>query len=359
MAPSYKNIHARFRYNGKIYSRKEFQNLAHSLAESNEAFEESTGKFLIDWLDDSEFIFVNTSGSTGTPKKIKIAKQAMVNSAIATGNFFNLKPGDCILNVLPSHYIAGKMMWIRAMILGLDMDVVTPTSHPPFDTKKHYDFSAMVPLQLANVIEKTSNIKTIIIGGSSIPKTLLKTIESASSSFYETYGMTETVTHIALKRLKSKSQNSQDYFKALPNVKFYQDDKDCLKIEAPKISKDVLVTNDIVDLKSETEFKWLGRYDNVINSGGIKVFPEQIEKKLQPLISSRFIIASKFDSIFGEKVILIVESEALDTLEIKEKISNSGLLSKFEIPKDIFFVKSFVETTSGKIQRQKTINSIL
>ena len=318
-----------------------------------------TGNFLIDWLNNKDYLYVNTSGSTGQPKAIKLKKQAMVNSAIATGDFFGLQPGDTALDCLPSHYIAGKMMLVRAMILGLEIDCVEPSAHPIFDYEKHYDFSAMIPLQLKHTLNYTHNIKTIIVGGSKVTKPLLERIKNCTSKFYETYGMTETVTHVAVRQLQSKALKGEEFFNALPNVSFDQDDRNCLVIKASKLVKESLVTNDIVDLKSETSFKLLGRYDNVINSGGVKLFSEQIEDKLQPVIDERFFVAGIHDNTLGEKLVLCIENPRDSKESIMSRIKQLKGLTKYEVPKEIYITDKFKETVNGKIQRKKTINSIL
>ncbi|WP_299122618.1 AMP-binding protein [uncultured Winogradskyella sp.] len=359
MTPKYNKVHNRFKFNGLHFNFEELKEVAYSLIKEGEPFEKVTGNFLIDWLNSKDFLYVQTSGSTGYPKQIKLKKQAMVNSAIATGNFFGLEPGDNALHCLPSHYIAGKMMFVRALVLGLELDFVEPASHPIFDYEKHYDFCAMVPIQLKNTINYVQNIKTIIVGGSMVTKPLAAKIKESTSRFYETYGMTETVTHVAIKQLESKSNKGEEYFNALSDIRFSQDDKQRLIIHAPKLVEEDLVTNDLVDLKSETSFKLLGRYDNVINSGGVKLFPEQIEVKLQPVIEERYIIASEQDTTLGEKLILIVENP-LDSVDaILEKIKELKTLDKFEIPKKIYTLSKFPETNNGKIQRKKTVKAVL
>ncbi len=359
MTPTYKKIHNRFKFNGLHFNFEELKEVCYSLIKEGEPYEKVTGDFLIDWLNNKDYLYVNTSGATGQPQTIKLKKQAMVNSAIATGDFFNLKPGDTAIDCLPSHYIAGKMMLVRAMILGLEIDCVEPSAHPIYDYEKHYDFCAMIPLQLKHTINYTDNIKTIIVGGSKVTKPLLEKIKGCKSKFYETYGMTETVTHVAVRQFQSQASEGDLLFNALPNVSFGQDDRKCLVINASKLVKDALVTNDIVDLKSETSFKLLGRFDNVVNSGGVKLFPEQIEDKLQPVIDERFIVAGEEDTTLGEKLILIVENPRDSVESIGKRIKHLKGLTKFEVPKEIYISDKFIETVNGKIHRNKTIDAVL
>ena len=359
MIPKYDKVHNRFKFNGLHFNYEELKEVAYSLIKEGESFEKVTGNFLIDWLNDKDFLVVNTSGSTGKPKSIKLKKQAMVNSAIATGNFFGLKPGDTALHCLPNHYIAGKMMFVRALVLGLELDFVEPTAQPIFDYEKHYSFCAMIPLQLKKTIDYTENIDKIIIGGAKVNMPLQEKIKNCSSRFYETYGMTETVTHVAVRQLESQSEKGEIYFNALANVSFNQDERQCLIIHAPKLVNEALVTNDIVDLKSETSFNLLGRYDNVINSGGVKLFPEQIEQKLQSLIKERYIIASESDDLLGERLILIVENSSDSPDTILSKIQKLKAIDKLEIPKHIYTLNKFPETTSGKVQRKKIVIAAL
>jgi O-succinylbenzoic acid--CoA ligase len=359
MTPKYDKVHNRFKLNGLHYNQNDLKEVAYSLIKEGEAYEKETGNFLIDWLNDNDYLYVNTSGSTGQPKQIKLKKQAMVNSAIATGDFFGLEPGNAALHCLPSHYIAGKMMLVRAMILGLEIDYVEPSSHPIFDYENHYDFCAMVPLQLKHTIKYTYNIKTIIVGGSKVTQPLLERIRNCGSRFFETYGMTETVTHVAVRQLPSKRSEGDHFFKALPNVSFSQDERECLVINASKLVSEPLVTNDIVDLKTETSFQLLGRFDNVINSGGVKLFPEQIESKLQAVIDERFIVAGEADETLGERLVLIVEHPRDSVESIANRIRYVKGLTKFEVPKHIYITDKFIETVNGKIQRNKTIASVL
>ncbi|WP_034045293.1 AMP-binding protein [Wocania ichthyoenteri] len=356
MIPSYNKVHLKFKLNKVHYSYGDLIEVAYSFVKEGLPHEQIIGGFLLDWLDEKDFINVNTSGSTGKPKCIKIKKQAMVNSAVATGDFFNLKPGDSALHCLPTHFIAGKMMLVRAIALGLELDVIEPTSKLNFDSKKPYMFCAMVPLQLQNVINKCDNIRTIIVGGAAVSNVLKSDIQNIKSNVYETYGMTETVTHVAVKKLNNFRHAelvSASHFKTLPNISISQDERDCLAIDAPKLTKKTIITNDIVKLHSENEFEWLGRYDNIINSGGVKLCPEQIEAKLQNKIKQRFFITSEKEDLLGEQLVLVVEgnSNIIDNALFSD-------LEKFEKPKIVYSINQFIETSSGKIQRKKTLKHI-
>ncbi len=350
MTPTFDKVHNSFKLDGRHFSFEELKEVAYSFIKEGELFEQQIGHFLSDWLDGNDFIEVNTSGSTGTPKTIKLKKQAMVNSAIATGDFFNLRPGHTALLCLPATYIAGKMMLIRAMVLGLEIDSVQPTTTPAFDTKKHYDFCAMIPAQAEHTLSKLNNIKTLIIGGAPMSFNLKQKLQVLKTNVFETYGMTETITHIAVKQLKDQDNN---YFKTLPNITISQNKKDCLVIEAPQLTPEKIVTNDVVKLHSKTTFEWLGRQDNVINSGGVKLFPEQIEAKLQSKIDVRFFITSEADTTFGDVAILVLEADG----NLLDKAVFAGLTS-IEIPKKIYAISAFAETTSGKINRLKTLEQL-
>jgi O-succinylbenzoic acid--CoA ligase len=360
MIPSFKNIHLKFKLDGIHFNREELKEVAYSYVKEGKPYEQTIGNFLMDWLDAKTYVEVFTSGSTGTPKSIRLDKQAMVNSAIATGDFFGIQPGDSALHCLPSHFIAGKMMLVRAMILGLSLDVVAPVSNPLKNCDKNYDFCAMVPLQVENSVEDLAMIKKLIVGGAPTSKELRERLQAISTHIYATYGMTETITHIAAKPLNHLPKGFQSIYKTLPNIKVTTDDRDCLVINAPRITEEKIITNDVVEIISETEFDWLGRYDNVINSGGIKLHPEQIEEKLNEYISNRFFITAVDDAQLGQKLILLIEdaAEAINIPQLTKTIQDSKKLSKFELPKTIYTLKSFIETDSGKIQRTKTLASL-
>jgi O-succinylbenzoic acid--CoA ligase len=344
---TYKNVHNHFKLNGFHLDRKDLCRVAYSFIKEGEDYEKSVGDFILDWFDKKPYLELNTSGTTGTPKIIRIEKQAMVNSALATGDFFDLSPGDKALHCLPTKYIAGKMMFVRSFILGLDMDFVAPSSHPMLHNDTKYDFVAMVPLQAQNSLAELKNVKKMIVGGVKMSKSLEKSLSKLKTVTYETYGMTETITHIAAKKIGEK------YFTTLPNIKISQDDRNCLVIDAPKISNETIVTNDLVELINENQFGYLGRIDNVINSGGIKLIPEQIEDKLSHKIHSRFFVTGIQDPVLGEKLILVIEGEKQD---LDGSIFDE--LDKYEKPKEVFYVSKFIETHNGKIKRKEIQESL-
>jgi len=346
---TYKNIHNRFKLNGYHITLEEMFYVAYCFIKEGEPFEQHVGNFLLDWFDEKSYIELSTSGTTGTPKVIKIEKQAMLDSALATGDFFDLNPGDTMLHCLPTNYVAGKMMFVRSFILGLDMKFVEPDSDPLKNIDEEFDFCAMVPLQAKNSLEKlkAKKIKKLIIGGVKVYKALEQELVKLPMDIYETYGMTETITHIAAKKI------GENAFTVLPNVKVSIDDRHCLVIDAKNISKDKIVTNDIVNLISDTQFSWEGRIDNVINSGGVKLMPERIEDKLSTLIPRRYFVSGQADETLGQKVVLYVEGEPM---VIEESVF--AVLDKFEKPKEVVFIPKFNETATGKIMRTESIKSI-
>ncbi|MGQ3089173.1 AMP-binding protein, partial [Flavobacterium sp.] len=297
--PDYHYVHPHFKLNGFHLSEDDLCRIAYSFIKEGEAYERAVGDFVLDWFDQNSFIEMQTSGTTGAPKRIRVDKQAMVNSAIATGEFFGLRSGIKVLHCLPTQYVAGKMMLVRAFILGWDMDLVAPGSNPLERNETEYDFAAMVPLQAEHSLGKLHMVKKLILGGAKVSQALSEKLSALSTEIYETYGMTETITHIAAKRV------GEEAFTVLPNVNISKDERNCLVIDPYKICDEPVVTNDVVDIVDESHFIWLGRHDNVINSGGVKLFPEQIEEKLSGKIDRRFYVKGIADEVLGEKLVLV------------------------------------------------------
>jgi O-succinylbenzoic acid--CoA ligase len=362
MELNHKNIHPKFKFNGNHYDFQDLLEQAYCLVKEGEEYEIAIGDFLLDWLDASDTVQVNTSGSTGIPKKITLLKKQMVNSALATGAFFKLQEGTKALHCLPTTFIAGKMMLVRAMVLGWEVQCVAPSSHPLQLVKNYYDFGAMVPLQLENSASYMDQIGTLIVGGAPMSAALKLKVASLSTKKFETYGMTETITHIAVKRVNAKQISSNKLegclsFQALPKVYFSTDERGCLVINASDISDLEVVTNDVVHLISDTEFEWLGRFDNVVNSGGIKLIPEHIESKLSTLLTARFFVAGIADAVLGEKLVLVVEGLE-DPLQLQNEFKILTSLSKYEIPKEIYGIPKFLQTGNGKVNRMGTLQAL-
>jgi O-succinylbenzoic acid--CoA ligase len=301
--------------------------------------------FLTEWNNDKPFIWANTSGSTGIPKKVKLWKSKMVASARMTGSFFGLKKGQNALLVLSPNYIAGKMMIVRALIHEMDL-VLGRISSVPFnelDLKIH--FTAMIPTQVKELMANDvsfDNIQHLIIGGAPIGNDLKKEISTLSTRCFATFGMTETLSHIALAEI-----NENDLvFETLPGISIGLNSKKCLTISAPSLLDSDIETNDVVELIGHNKFIWKGRSDFVINSGGVKLHPELIEKRLASFIEQPFFISSESDAKFGDVVVLFIESDEPLELDLVFEA-----LNKFEAPKKVYYKKSFVYTETGKINR--------
>ncbi|WP_298287035.1 AMP-binding protein [uncultured Lutibacter sp.] len=345
-------IHKSFKINGESFSSID------ELILFSEGVSNEIAQFLKEWFNLEPFVEVKTSGSTGTPKIIQLQKALMINSAKATGAYFNIKENAKVLLCMSPNFIAGKMMLVRALTLGWHLDVVSATSNPLKTIKKVYDFSAMVPLQLHNSLPQINKIKKLIVGGGVVSEKLLNQLQVIKTNVYATYGMTETITHIAVKKLnnfeeKKLNLKGEFNYKTLPNITVSKDYRGCLVINAPKVANELVITNDLVELISETEFKWLGRFDTIINSGGVKLIPEQIEEKLASIIQKRFFITGISDPILGEKLILLVEGK--NDISLESKLKKKTLLSKYEKPKEIYFINAFIETPTSKINRVETM----
>ncbi|PKR80940.1 AMP-dependent synthetase [Brumimicrobium salinarum] len=307
------------------------------------------------WNSDNEVISQLTSGSTGNPKEIKIEKWKMEVSAKMTGKFLNLNNCKSALLCMSTQYIGGKMMVVRALQFNLQLYVTNVTRNPLEKITKPIDFAAMVPLQVEHILrenpEKLNLIKYLIIGGAPVSNQLIEQLKQFNCNAYSTFGMTETVSHIALKELKHTSAP----FRAIGHTKLTTKEGR-LVITNDELGLNNLETNDIVELINETSFHWLGRSDFVINSGGVKIHPEKIEEKIaETICSSNFIISSIPDDKLGNKVVFIGGDE-LKSADLKEKINN--LITPYARPKEYFFLSSLHKTPSGKIDRIKTTAAI-
>jgi len=332
-------IHKNFKLAGELHSSND---LIESLKDNTDYY-----NFLTSWFDENDFILVKTSGSTGTPKEIKLKKIDLISSSKLTADYFNLKPGDKVINCLPVEYIAGKMMLVRSLVLGLDLYLFPVNSSPIKQIQKNYDLIAFTTMQLENSILFIDRIKNVLVGGSAVNENLKQKILNINTNVYETYGMTETITHIAVRNL-TKGENE---FTTLPGIEIGKRDN-CLFIKPNHLSIEMVQTNDIVQFTNKNKFLLIGRRDFIINSGGVKLNPETIEKKLAKYISADFVISSIDNSKFGEVVALVFKKN------IPDNYSKAFThLSKYEIPKEVLVIDNFPEI-NGKINRLK-IRSII
>lgn len=322
------------------------------------------------WLRDQQNFVFHTSGSTGVPKTITVPRWKMELSANRTIKALQLQENQTALLCMNPNFIGGAMMIVRALMAKMNLIIVAPAKNPLQFVNEHFDFTAMVPMQLVEILN-TQNRRTldlidksqnILLGGAAVSASLENQARELKPTIWSTYGMTETISHIALRRLNGDRASSD--FHALDDIEISLGNSDKLRIK-DKITDDKwLETNDIVELTSKSSFKWLGRLDNVINTGGIKVFAESVERAIVPTVasssaSSRYFVSGLKDPTYGQIVTLFLESESeLDEEKLLSDIRINSGLSKYETPKRIVFLKAFPETPSGKIDKQKIIERI-
>ena len=312
-------------------------------------------EFLAQWNDTSDVIEVHTSGSTGKPKRLLVEKRRMVNSARITCDFLGLKEGDSALLCMPLDYIAGKMVVVRSLVSHLHVISVMPSSHPLKDITQPIDFAAMVPLQVYSSLqepaerERLMSIRHLIIGGGAIDDSLESQLQQFPNAVWSTYGMTETLSHIALRRISG--ENSSLWYSPLDGVDVSLSSDSCLEIYAPQVNPGKLHTNDIAELRTlpdgSKEFRILGRKDNVIDSGGIKIQAEEVERLLRPHLSCGFMITKVSDARLGEAVTLLVESDDVDNILAVCK----HVLPRHWVPRHIFPESHIPITETGKPAR--------
>ncbi|MEE0148959.1 MAG: AMP-binding protein [Segatella copri] len=341
--------------------------------------------FFSEWNNDSDRVLVHTSGSTGKPKPMMVEKKRMLNSARITCDFLGLKPGDSALLCMSLDYIAGKMVVVRSIERHLHLISVSPSGHPlknidlkdvnGKDVNGEITFAAMVPMQVYNTLqvpeerERLTHIRHLIIGGGAIDASLEKELQAlpGNITIWSTYGMTETLSHIALRRINGAE--ASEWYQPFDSVKISQTEEGCLVIDAPLVCAETLVTNDIVEIEpyiynkvEKTRFRIKGRKDNVICSGGIKIQIEEVEEFLKPHLEKPFMLAKKKDEKFGEIAVLLTEDEDLKKVEAtirrllsgKSDDSNKSSESKshkYWIPREYLHVDHLPLTETGKPKR--------
>lgn len=365
--------------NQNVYT---LEDICEGKAMPKDDFEASTFDFIKAWQSPQMQFELKTSGSTGKPKPITILRSQMQASADNTVNYLNLTGATHALICINTAYIGGMMMLVRGLAYDWSLYALSPSSNP-FRTLQTqlgcsdeallahleglaFDFAALVPLQMQVLLEDEidfrpvlNKMQALILGGGAVSPGLEEKINSLSVPVFNTYGMTETVSHIALRRLNDA--NKANYFEALPQVQLRQDTRGALAIKAPMTLDVWIQTNDLVEMVAENKFIWKGRVDNVINSGGIKLHPEQIEPQIEAVfeelgLKNAFFLDKMADAQLGEKLILLIEGKAFSeeqTSQLKELLSKK--LKKYEIPKKIVYLRQFLRTDTEKIQRKVTL----
>ena len=310
--------------------------------------------FLSEWNDSSEFVHVQTSGSTGAPKPMLVEKRRMLASARITCDFLGLRSGDTALLCMSLDYIAGKMMVVRSIERGLKLISVEPSGHP-LSNVEYVDFAAMVPMQVYNSLqvpeerERLMRIRHLIIGGGAIDDQMAAELRTFPNAVWSTYGMTETLSHIALRRISGP--DTSEWYTPFPSVRVTHNDEGCLVINAPEVCEEPLVTNDIVEFSSDhSKFRIIGRRDNVICSGGIKIQIEEVERHLRPHLHVPYLLTKRHDPKFGEVAVLLTEGSVEEAREVCQR-----MLSKYHQPRYYLHVARIPLTETGKPARQEAI----
>lgn len=343
-----------FILNGKNISAKDIRA---GIITGKTAFEQSTLTFCRQWLNGQATFSFKTSGSTGEPKPMTFTREQMQLSAQQTIRYFNLSPADTVLVCLNTAFIAGSIMLVRTFESGAKIIAIEPRSNPLLEVDTTIDFMAVVPLQLEQILSfpetklKLEKCRAVIVGGAPISLALEEKIKQSSAKIYATFGMTETLSHFALRQI---NPIYEEPFTVLEDVVIGQDERGCLTVSSPVTQHQMLITNDLVAIPSQNSFIWLGRVDHTINSGGVKIQIETLEKKIAKAfyelgLEYRFFITATPDDTLGEKVVLIIECET--PIRALDELNWSLFLDPYEKPKEFLYAKRFIETPTGKINR--------
>lgn len=330
-----------------VLADKTFTPAAFCAASFDEAWLRDVQDCVAFWLGKHEFLTVTTSGSTSAPKPILLSRSLLHKSATATLTHLDITSGAALL-VIPAKYIGGKMLVFRALAADLELTLIEPKASLPTLTGK-FSLVSLTPMQAENSLAQLNYFENILLGGAPISASLEEKLQTCPANIYHTYGMTETASHVALRKVNGEKRSTA--FSALPEISFSIDARNCLVIHAHNWGIDSLVTNDVVELLDAQRFVWLGRADNVINSGGVKLHPEQIEHALQRQINTPFFVAALPDEVLGQKLVLLVEGA-------KRHLDFSAL-AKLQQPREVFFIPHFVYTETDKINRPKTVDLLV
>lgn len=343
--------------NGTYYNFRELLHFSSDqiVSADTEPWEKEIHRFIINWLSDNDFMMLYTSGTTGKPKEIKLMKNSMTISARNTCSLLQLKAGDTALLCMPVEYIAGKMMIVRCFVNDMNLLTTAPRSTPDLSGHPRIDLCAMVPMQVSNLLlcrTDLNPVKKLLIGGAEINHELEASLLKIPSEVFATYGMTETCSHVAIRRLNGPAP--QEAFHAMPGVTLSADDRDCLVINAAYLPGAV-ITNDIIRFTSPGVFTWLGRYDNLINSGGVKIVPEEVESLIMTKTGIECIALGLPDKQFGQKLVLVFEKEKLNRPLSAIKTALDDFLPTRWRPKELLAMDNIPRNESMKTDRRRLL----
>jgi O-succinylbenzoic acid--CoA ligase len=355
--------------NGREFSYAAIQEYPARLDAPVNGYEAKVLDFIRQWLNGTQEFTLTTSGSTGTPSAITLRRRQLEASARRTADFFDLGPGDRALVCLNCEYIGGMMMLVRSLERNMHLTIVEPHADPFAYVGKdvEFDFSAFVPLQLKTVLaaghaDRLNHMKSILVGGAPADASLTQELQPLTTAVWLTYGMTETCSHVALRRLNGPQATTT--FRVLTGIAAGQDERGCLTLRGDVTDDQLIVTNDVVNLLDAHTFEWLGRADFIINSGGVKVPAEKVELVLDVALaeigeSRRCFVAGQPDERLGQAVTAFIEGEALSSeqeSQLKELLAER--LGRYEQPKQLRYIAEFQTTATGKLNRAATLQGL-
>ncbi|MBC8084540.1 MAG: AMP-binding protein [Hymenobacter sp.] len=356
--------------NGREFRYADLQQYPAPVPADLNGYEAKVLDFCRQWLNGAQEIALHTSGSTGQPQPVFMQRRQLEASARRTGDYFNLGPGDRTLVCLNCEFVGGMMMLVRGFERRMHLTIVEPQANPlalvPADAQ--FDFASFVPLQLRAVLAaghapRLNQLKAILVGGATIDHRLTQQIHHLTVPVYLTYGMTETASHIALRRLNGPT--SETTYQVLPGIQIGQDVRGCLTVRADVTADQLITTNDRVRLLDAHTFEWLGREDFIINSGGVKVQAEKVEQVLEVALAElklpgrRVFVAGRPDERLGEQVTAYLEGGPLPDEQQQQLLSLlRKRLSKYERPRELVYVAQFRTTASGKLNRLATLQGL-
>ncbi|MBK0404747.1 AMP-binding protein [Adhaeribacter sp. BT258] len=358
--------------NGKVFYYDEIAAYSFRNSIPLNGYEAKTLELCRDWLNGVQEFSIQTSGSTGAPKVITLTRQQLEASAQATIKALNVQQKDRALVCLNTETVGGLMLLVRGFLGDMQLTIIEPTANPlaVLPPECSFEYASFVPMQMQEMLVFSTEsiaffnrMKAILVGGAPVSYNLQQQISQLSVPVSHTYGMTETASHVALKRLNGP--DASPYFKTLPGVEISTDDRGCLILKGAQTNFETIITNDLVNIIDSETFEWLGRADFVINSGGVKIQAEKVEMTLETTLAQLGITTNSFitslpDEKLGEKVVAVLEHHFLDQVreaQLREKLQS--VLSRYEIPKIFLFLPEFKKTTSGKLDRRQTLQAAL